>query len=51
LQRLYPGSVVKDSAKSVLVPRPVNGISSEPVKDTDLLHWSSALISEIFSNT
>jgi transcription-repair coupling factor (superfamily II helicase) len=51
LQRLYPGSVVKDSAKSVLVPRPVNGIGSEPVKDTDLLHWSSALISEIFSNT
>jgi len=50
LQRLYPGSVVKDSAKSVLVPRPVNGIGSQPVKDTDLLHWSSALINQIFAD-
>ena len=50
LQRLYPGSVVKDSARSVLVPRPVNGIGSQPVKDTDLLHWSSALINQIFAD-
>jgi transcription-repair coupling factor (superfamily II helicase) len=50
LQRLYPGSVVKDSAKSVLVPRPVNGIGSQPVKDSDLLHWSSALINQIFAD-
>ena len=50
LQRLYPGSVVKDSARSVLVPRPVNGIGSQPVNDTDLLHWSSALINQIFAD-
>jgi transcription-repair coupling factor (superfamily II helicase) len=49
LQRLYPGSVVKDAVGSVLVPRPASpSVSSESLKDTDLLDWASQLIRDIF---
>ena len=51
LQRLYPGSVVKDTAGSVLVPRPGSGIGGQQLKDTDLLHWASGLIRDIFSGS
>ena len=38
LQRLYPRSVVKDAAASVLVPRPASSTAARaPLKDTDLL--------------
>jgi transcription-repair coupling factor (superfamily II helicase) len=49
LERLYPGTVVKDAVGTVLVPRPTisNGVG-EPLKDTDLLQWASKLIREIF---
>jgi len=51
LQRLYPGSVVKDAVGSVLVPRPTSATAvREPLKDTDLLGWASELIREIFGN-
>jgi transcription-repair coupling factor (superfamily II helicase) len=49
LQRLYPGSVVKNAAGSVLVPRPGSGIGGQQLKDTDLLHWASGLIRDIFA--
>jgi len=48
LQRLYPGSVIKNTAGSVLVPRPGSGIGGQQLKDTDLLHWASGLIRDIF---
>jgi transcription-repair coupling factor (superfamily II helicase) len=48
LQRLYPGSVVKDAVGSVLVPRPASSTGAgEPLQDTDLLGWASGLIKEI----
>jgi transcription-repair coupling factor (superfamily II helicase) len=51
LQRLYPGSVVKDAVGSVLVPRPVSPTTpGEPAKDTALLRWGTGLIESIFSN-
>src|SRR4029450_549518 len=50
LQRLSPGSVIKDAVGTVLVPRPVNSaVVGEPVKDTELLRWASELIREIFA--
>ncbi|HEY6665292.1 MAG TPA: transcription-repair coupling factor [Propionibacteriaceae bacterium] len=49
LQRLYPGSVIKDAVGTVLVPRPANSAVGEPVKDTELLRWASELIREIFA--
>jgi transcription-repair coupling factor (superfamily II helicase) len=52
LQRLYPGSVVKDAVGTVLIPRPASStVAGEPLKDTDLLRWASELIREIFSNS
>jgi transcription-repair coupling factor (superfamily II helicase) len=50
LQRLYPGSVIKDAVGTVLVPRPANSaVVGEPVKDTELLRWASELIRAIFT--
>jgi transcription-repair coupling factor (superfamily II helicase) len=52
LQRLYPGSVIKDAVATVLVPRPASRtVSSEPLKDNDLLDWASQLIREIFRDS
>jgi transcription-repair coupling factor (superfamily II helicase) len=52
LQRLYPGSVVKDAVGTVLIPRPTGTtVSGEPLKDTDLLRWASELIREIFTDS
>jgi transcription-repair coupling factor (superfamily II helicase) len=52
LQRLYPGSVVKDAAATVLVPRPTSSTApGEPLKDSELLRWGVDVIKEIFSNS
>ena len=52
LQRLYPRSVVKDAAGSVLVPRPTSATDAgQPLKDTDLLRWATELISQIFTTS
>ncbi len=51
LQRLYPGSVVKDAVGSVLVPRPTSPTDAgQPLKDTDLLRWATELINQILSS-
>ena len=52
LQRLYPRSVVKDAAGSVLVPRPTSSTdASQPLKDTDLLRWATDVVSQVFSSS
>jgi transcription-repair coupling factor (superfamily II helicase) len=52
LQRLYPGSVVKDAVGTVLIPRPTGTtVAVEPLTDTDLLRWASELIGEIFTDS
>jgi transcription-repair coupling factor (superfamily II helicase) len=52
LQRLYPRSVVKDAAGSVLVPRPTSSTDAgQPLKDTDLLRWATDVVSQVFSSS
>jgi transcription-repair coupling factor (superfamily II helicase) len=52
LQRLHPGSVVKDTAGSVLLPRPTTPADAgESLKDTDLLRWATEVISQIFAKS
>jgi transcription-repair coupling factor (superfamily II helicase) len=52
LQRLHPGSVVKDTAGSVLLPRPTTPADAgESLKDTDLLHWATEVINQIFAKS
>ncbi|MGD7706434.1 transcription-repair coupling factor [Microlunatus sp. Y2014] len=49
LKRLYPGSVVKEQAGFVLVPRPKSGtIGGPPLVDRDLLTWCAELIAAVF---
>jgi transcription-repair coupling factor (superfamily II helicase) len=52
LQRLYPSSVVKDAAATVLVPRPTTStMPGEPLKDSALLRWGAEVIKEIFPSS
>ncbi len=49
LKRLYPGSVVKETAAMILVPRPTTQpIGGEPVRDRALLQWCGRVITDIF---
>ena len=45
LQRLYPGSLVKDSVRTILVPRPMTArVAGQPMRDTAVLRWATDLI-------
>ena len=49
LQRLYPGSVVKNAADLILVPRPrKGGVMGEPLSDDEVLDWAGALVTAVF---
>ena len=49
LKRLYPRSVVKETAAHVLVPRPLSATIGGPqIKDTELLQWAAKVIRDIF---
>ena len=50
LQRLYPGTLVKDAANVALVPRPrTRGVPSVPVEGGELLDWATAVVTDIFT--
>ena len=52
LKRLYPGSIVKDQAGFILVPRPKTApIGGSPLSDQPLLQWCAELIRAIFEPT
>jgi len=45
LQRLYPGSLVKDAVRTILVPRPMTArVAGQPMRDMAVLRWASDLI-------
>jgi transcription-repair coupling factor (superfamily II helicase) len=45
LQRLYPGSLVKDQVRTILVPKPMTArVGGKPLRDTAVLRWASDLI-------
>ncbi|MCW2811579.1 MAG: mfd, partial [Friedmanniella sp.] len=49
LKRLYPRSVVKETASFILVPKPMAAsIGGPQIKDTELLDWCSAVIRDVF---
>ena len=50
LKRLYPRSVVKETAGHILVPRPMSATIGGPqIKDTELLDWAAKVITDIFT--
>jgi transcription-repair coupling factor (superfamily II helicase) len=45
LQRLYPGTLVKDAVRTILVPRPTTArVAGQPLRDTAVLRWATDLI-------
>ncbi len=45
LQRLYPGTLVKDAVRTILVPRPMTArVAGQPLRDTAVLRWAIDLI-------
>jgi transcription-repair coupling factor (superfamily II helicase) len=48
LQRLYPGTLVKDTVRTILVPRPMTArVAGQPLRDTAVLCWASDLIEAV----
>ncbi len=49
LKRLYPGSVIKDTAGFLLVPRPRTApVAGQPVVGLELLEWAAAVVRDTF---
>ena len=49
LARLYPGSVVKEQARVILVPQPTTArVGGRPLRDAEVLQWAARLIEAVF---
>ncbi len=48
LKRLYPGSLVKEATRTILVPRPVTArVGGQPLRDTAVLDWAGELVDAV----
>ena len=48
LQRLYPGTLVKEAVRTILVPRPMTArVAGQPLRDTAVLRWATDLIQAV----
>jgi transcription-repair coupling factor (superfamily II helicase) len=48
LDRLYPGTVVKEAVGTVLVPRPTSApVGGTPVRDLELLEWARGVVDSV----
>ena len=49
LQRLYPGTLVKQAVRTILVPKPMTArVGGQPLRDVELLHWCRDLVEAVF---
>jgi transcription-repair coupling factor (superfamily II helicase) len=45
LQRLYPGSIVKEAVGTILVPKPMTArVAGQPLRDEAVLRWATDLV-------
>jgi transcription-repair coupling factor (superfamily II helicase) len=52
LQRLFPGSIVKQTVDTVLVPRPKTArVGGVPIRDVELLTWARALLDAVLGDS
>ncbi|MDT7539108.1 MAG: hypothetical protein QOI82_2693 [Actinomycetota bacterium] len=52
LQRLFPGTIVKQTVDTVLVPRPKTArIGGTPLRDTELLAWATDLLDAVLGDS
>ncbi len=48
LQRLYPGSIVKPTLHTILVPKPMTArVAGRPLRDRDVLAWAGDVIRSV----
>ncbi|MEI2765476.1 MAG: transcription-repair coupling factor [Dermatophilaceae bacterium] len=48
LARLYPGSVVKDQQRTILVPSPTTArVGGQPLRDGDVLGWAADVVGSV----
>jgi transcription-repair coupling factor (superfamily II helicase) len=48
LDRLYPGSLVKEAVGTVLVPRPAtSAVGGTPLRDVELLEWARRVVDAV----
>ena len=51
LRRVYPGSLLKDAANVVLIPRPrAAAVPGEPVTGLPLLDWAAGVVQAVFAD-
>jgi transcription-repair coupling factor (superfamily II helicase) len=52
VQRIYPGTTIKEAAHILLVPKPTSGtgIGAPELRDTQLLEWLHELFNILFTN-
>jgi transcription-repair coupling factor (superfamily II helicase) len=49
---LYPGTIVKQTVDTVLVPRPkTSRIGGTPLRDTDLLAWATDRLDAVLADS
>jgi transcription-repair coupling factor (superfamily II helicase) len=49
LKRLYPGTLLKEATRTVLVPRPMTArVGGQPLRDTAVLDWATQLVEAVF---
>jgi transcription-repair coupling factor (superfamily II helicase) len=52
LQRLFPGTIVKQTVDTALVPRPKTArIGGQPIRDVELLNWARALLDAVLGES
>ena len=52
LQRLFPGTIVKQTVDTALVPRPKTArIGGQPIRDVELLAWARALLDAVLGES
>ena len=48
LQRLYPGSIVKEALGTILVPKPMTArVGGQPLRNREVLEWAGAVIRSV----
>ncbi len=50
ISRLYPGTIIKPTVRTILVPRPSTArVGGEPLRDAALLQWTTELIGAVLA--
>jgi transcription-repair coupling factor (superfamily II helicase) len=52
LQRLYPGTLVKQAVRTILVPKPMTArVGGQPLRDVELLDWCRDFVEAVLVPT